>query len=454
MKRKEVMLLLGSVVGALVFLSVASPSVSHQLAAFRFSLQVSPGLGYTRLELPPIGSVEAKTHLPPFSLVLNLQSIDLNGLQQLLSIPDSKDVLLTTLAAIKWQLLGQLLLRATIVAALGGAWGSSWVRRSWRDLIQGSITGILLVLMVMIITAATYNPQALVNPVYRGALAGAPWVLGLAQNAWHNWNALGSTAKIFVRNLRQVMAQATTQLPLEQIDRDFKILHVSDLHNNPQAIDFILDICDNLAPDIIIDTGDLTDFGTPLEEALFSRLSLLRTPYYLVLGNHDSPAVAESVAKIPGLVLLDGSTKAGSIRMIGSRDPASWTDAIAPSSSEQISIQADLIQSWLQTSNEQPFLLAVHDPRTAQLLVGQIPLILTGHTHINMVESKGGTVLVNAGTTGGAGLRGLLGEKEVPLTASLLYVDTTGSEPTLDAVDVISLYPRENRFELIRTVIP
>ena len=113
------MLLLGSVVGALVFLSVASPSVSHQLAAFRFSLQVSPGLGYTRLELPPIGSVEAKTHLPPFSLVLNLQSIDLNGLQQLLSIPDSKDVLLTTLAAIKWQLLGRLLLRATIVAALG-----------------------------------------------------------------------------------------------------------------------------------------------------------------------------------------------------------------------------------------------------------------------------------------------------------------------------------------------
>ena len=132
----------------------------------------------------------------------------------------------------------------------------------------------------------------------------------------------------------------------------------------------------------------------------------------------------------------------------------SWTDAIAPSSSEQISIQADLIQSWLQTSNEQPFILAVHDPRTAQLLVGQIPLILTGHTHINMVESKGGTILANAGTTGGAGLRGLLGEKEVPLTASLLYVDTTGSEPTLDAVDVISLYPRENRFELIRTVIP
>ena len=74
--------------------------------------------------------MEARTHLPPFSLVLNLQGIDLNGLQQLLSIPDSKDVLLTTLAAIKWQLLGQLLLRATIVAALGGAWGSSWVREA------------------------------------------------------------------------------------------------------------------------------------------------------------------------------------------------------------------------------------------------------------------------------------------------------------------------------------
>ena len=454
MKRRDFILILCAVVGAIVFLSVVSPTVNLQLAAFRFSVQVLPGLGYTRLELPPIGSMEAKTHLGLCNLVLSLQNIDLDSLQQLLNAPGSKEMLITTLLAPKWQLLSQLLLRAAAIAALGGAWGGTLIKRSRQNFIRGSITGIVIALLITLMTVISYEPQALTNPVYSGALRGAPWALGLAQNAWHNWDALGSSVKLFVRNLRQVMAKSTSQLPPEKLDRDLRILHVSDLHNNPLAIDFILEICDNFSPDLIIDTGDLTDFGTPLEETFFKNLALIKVPYYFVLGNHDSPVVAEKVLEIPGITLLDGPEEFSNISILGFRDPASLTGSLEPAASQQVSNQVNVIRFWLQSETNQPFILAVHNPTVAQSFAGEIPLILTGHTHIPSVTIQNGSVLVNAGTTGGAGLRGLLGEKEVPLTAALLYIDISGTTPVVDAIDMISLYPRENRFELTRTAIP
>ena len=453
MKRKELILIIGSIVGTFIFLLIISPAVSHQFTAFRFSFKVVPGLGYTKFEFPPIGSLEAKTHLPSLNLLLNMYSINLDELQQLLDTY-SKSMVLASWNSAKWHLLARLVLWTIFVAVLGGVWGSSWTSRRPKDLAKGALTGILVVLVLASIIVSSYDLQALANPTYKGAVAGVPWVMGLARNAWDSWSILGNTAKIFVRNLRQVMAQTNAQLSPGEIDHSFKILHVSDLHNNPQAMDFIQEICDNLVPDIIIDTGDLTDFGTPLEEPLYNRLSLLKTPYYLVLGNHDSPAVVEKVKEISGVTLLDGPIEVAGIQLVGSRDPASFFKSLSPASPQQIAAQVSQIQGWVQKTDEPPFILAVHDPRAAEPLAGEIPVILTGHTHANKLETKNGTIIINAGTTGGAGLRGLMTEKEVPLTAALLYVDIAGSWPTLNAVDMINLYPRENRFELVRTVIP
>ena len=43
------------------------------------------------------------------------------------------------------------------------------------------------------------------------------------------------------------------------------ILHISDIHNNPAAFDFIRRITDIYNIDLIIDTGDRVDYGTVLE---------------------------------------------------------------------------------------------------------------------------------------------------------------------------------------------
>ena len=43
--------------------------------------------------------------------------------------------------------------------------------------------------------------------------------------------------------------------------------------------------------DLIIDTGDLTDWGTPLEAEIITRIEELAIPYLFAAGNHEAPDV-------------------------------------------------------------------------------------------------------------------------------------------------------------------
>ena len=43
--------------------------------------------------------------------------------------------------------------------------------------------------------------------------------------------------------------------------------------------------------DMIVDTGDLTDFGSPPETAMVQGIRKIGYPYVFVAGNHDSQTV-------------------------------------------------------------------------------------------------------------------------------------------------------------------
>jgi hypothetical protein len=69
---------------------------------------------------------------------------------------------------------------------------------------------------------------------------------------------------------------------------------------------------------------------------------------------------------------------------------------------------------------------------------GVVPLVLAGHTHERDVRDLGdGTQLRVEGSTGGAGLRALEREEQVPLQASVLYLDA--DDGALRAVDGITV---------------
>ena len=65
----------------------------------------------------------------------------------------------------------------------------------------------------------------------------------------------------------------------------------------------------------------------------------------------------------------------------------------------------------------------VHDPVMATPLFGQVPLILDGHVHHRDSHVEQKTLELTQGSSGGAGLRNLEGEKPLPLELSILYFD-------------------------------
>src|SRR5699024_12605402 len=70
------------------------------------------------------------------------------------------------------------------------------------------------------------------------------------------------------------------------LDRDnvITVLHVSDIHDNPQAYDVIEQLHTQFAIDAVIDTGDIVSWGTPLENELLRRIGTLDIPYVYVRG--------------------------------------------------------------------------------------------------------------------------------------------------------------------------
>ena len=69
--------------------------------------------------------------------------------------------------------------------------------------------------------------------------------------------------------------------------------------------------------------------------------------------------------------------------------------------------------------------------------MGKARLLLAGHRHHREQKQDDGTLLLVEGSTGGAGLRGLEGEKPTPLECSILYFDAESHQ--LQAWDDVTL---------------
>src|SRR3546814_14606092 len=75
--------------------------------------------------------------------------------------------------------------------------------------------------------------------------------------------------------------------------------------------------------DAVLDTGDVTTFGLPLESRFGSLLQASPVPYIVVPGNHDSPANRAQLSQMEGITVLDGdSVTVGGVRILGIADPS------------------------------------------------------------------------------------------------------------------------------------
>jgi predicted phosphodiesterase len=455
--------------------------VPAKVGPFETTLAARPSLtGHTVVHLAPLGTIDLDTHDWPLALDLRVDEIAVADAERIAADPTAIDRLGDDAADEVRSALVGLAVRCVVVGLLGGLAGALAARLSWRSAAVGVSVASVLVAGVGLGAAATFDAEAVAEPRYTGLLTRAPTAVGDVEAVLDRFGEYRAQLSDLVDNMATLYL-AGSELPTFEPDGEMiRVLHVSDIHLNPQAFDLMGRLTEQFGVDVIADTGDLTDWGSDPETQLVDRIGELAVPYVYVRGNHDSRRTQAAVAAQPNAVVLDGggATVAG-LRFWGIGDPRYTPDKSEQSGgseAERAEAFAPEVAERIAEDEPPPVdVVMVHDERMAADLGGEVPLVLSGHTHDaaeGRIEPRdddpeddtastdeagtaedasdedtttstdagdqgaddGGaedgpgagddeTLLLVEGSTGGAGLRGLQGDEPEPLSASILYFD-------------------------------
>lgn len=438
----------------------------YAVGPFRVLLEWAPSLhGTTQVAFPPLGEVVATTHPVPGRFRVVLTQVELTELSELLGgLESTHEELVGPLADTAVNVLLRFLGRLAFLATIGGGLlaylmqpvhfrGTKFEKARVRAA-TSALFALLFMLALFSGVRMGYDLQAFNHATYVGALESLPIVVETVEEGLARVAELDARLRTLVRNVyRMYRMVESVPLPMAVEDADLVIAHVTDFHNHPAAAGVVVEVARTFQADLVINTGDFTDFGTPIEAELLKGLAELEVTHLVVSGNHESPAVLDALERFPGLVLLDErQTDVAGLRIAGYGDPAAQlptAPSIPPSEARRM---AQSINDDIQQANPRPDVILVHNHRVAQAIEG-VPLVLFGHTHVPGVTFRSGTTYVNGGTTGGAGLRGLEGGFSVAISLAVIYLNLSHSVEVL-AVDILKLSPTAGGFSLERHLVP
>jgi predicted phosphodiesterase len=407
------------------------------MGPFRVELDAGFGRGETRLGFPPFGALVADTHVAPFGLSATLSDIGVRRLTDAVN-EQGIDGLAAAVERDARSEVPRLAIRAVIAAAVGALiLGTLVFRRRWRRVVATVLVAAVSVLGSEIAAAATYDVTAFREPTYSGSLALAPKLIGPVEQATTKIDDLRAGLEQIVDGT----VRAYTSLQSAPLGGDvIRVLHISDIHASPIGIDFAEDIARGFDVDMVIDTGDLTSFATPVENLIVSEIPDFGRPYVFVRGSHDSIELQAEVAATSNGVVLDGrSVTIDGLTIYGLGDPAFTPARGVPVDDEAFAALARSVGPQVLAdveSSESPVdVVAVHDDRMAEAVAGSVPLVLSGHYHVTRARVTDGTLYLRVGTTGGSGA-GIFRDLDIPLSAEVLYF-SRGSDPELLAYDVV-----------------
>ncbi|MBW3537704.1 MAG: metallophosphoesterase [Actinobacteria bacterium] len=421
------------------------PRVESEVGPFVVTAAARPSLsGHTTVRLIPLGSIRLDTHAGPVAIDMRLEELRADEAEAIARNPQILAGLEREIEGDAKAILFGLLWRSALAGLAGGVAGAILARRShWRDAIIGAVASLALLGATATSVVGTFDPQAVAEPRYSGLLANAPTAVGDVNAIIGRFGEYRAQLTDLVGNVA-TLYRAGRELPdFSPADNAVRVLHVSDVHNNPQAFDLIERLVEDFAVDVVVDTGDISDWGTEAEAQLVDPIGRMPVPYVFVRGNHDSADTAAAVAAQPNAVVLEAEpvTVAG-LTFWGVGDPRFTPDK---SSETGVDVEREAIEAFApvmrrQLRRDNPStvdVVLVHDPRAAARVGDLVPLVLAGHTHEPRQGVIGEATLLVEGSTGGAGLRALRGEFPEPLTCSVLYFDPASDQ--LVAYDRISL---------------
>ncbi len=475
--------LAGSAVGAAL-----APPVTTHVGPFEAQVRVRPSLDPgVKVLLPPAGEVSFATHWTPVAVEARIATVDLAGARALIDSPAALESLETTAPEELRQAAAEAALWSAGCSLLGAGLLAVLVYRTrWRRI--GVVAGTVTVLLVSLTasTVVSFAPDRFAQPQFSGLLSQAPYVAVQAGSLLQRLQNYRAGVASIVQAVTTLYAMSG-RLPVVDPNQDNEIvtvLHVSDLHLSPLGFDLTQRLVRDFNVNLVVDTGDITTWGTDVESSTLSWIRQVDVPYVFVRGNHDSRRTEAVIARNPNAVVLDGAVaEVEGVVIAGIGDPLFTPDGAAsvtrsavtqrasasPSGSGAASIEAsqpvssvpvpgpspslpptndvaspsdpqviaglrlaDTITAWNEQNPDRPVTIAaVHEPYAVPPLYGHVPLVLTGHFHSRDVTTDvSGTTVMREGTTGGAGISAdfgaILEGEPLPLSATLLYFARSG----------------------------
>jgi predicted MPP superfamily phosphohydrolase len=432
-------------IGAALGLTLAG-SVTRSVGPVHAKFGVRPSAsmqGGTSINIPPLGSLRLDTNRGPVQLNVTVTDINTRAAQRLINDPSQIKGIEKRVTRDVNTALAELVVRAALAALVGAAVLTFVVTRRWKAAVAGVVVIVLAELATGGAAYLTRNSKALAEPKYTGLLSRAPAMIGNVQDIVERFGKYSTELAHLVTNVSKLYAVTSTLPQFGPTDDTIRVLHVSDIHDNPEAWDVIASISKQFDVDFVIDTGDLTDHGTAAENAVANGIAGLDKPYVFIKGNHDSEVTLDAVRAQPNAIVLSYSAAVvDGLRIYGAPDPRFTPDVATADSAEDEKAIGDVgeqLKTWVQEAMPPPIdIVMVHDPVEGKALDGVVPLVLAGHLHKREVDQlKQGTVILVEGSTGGAGLRALDHDEPTPLDASVLYFSRTTKK--LQAYDDITL---------------
>ncbi len=339
-----------------------------------------------------------------------------------------------------------------LAAATGVVVGLIMPERRLVHLAAGTAGATCSLLVLLSAMWVDYDVDAFAEPRFEGALERAPELLDAVEREYGNLQGLQDRAQVLAGQLQILAQQAANPALLAQSPREVRILHISDVHLNPVGLEVAANLAEQFDVEAILDTGDLTSYGLPLEANIGALLEELPVPYFFVPGNHDSPANRAAIGRRRNVTVIDREiVDIAGVKVLGIPDPLYSVDSgdggvTGREAREARERSAGAVARLVERL--EPDVLAVAGLQLAAESTGSVPLVVSGDVHRRSEEVVDGTRLLTVGSTGAGGLGSFTVDTDQPYEAEILrFVDGR-----LAVLDYVTLSGLSGNFTIDRVV--
>jgi predicted phosphodiesterase len=464
--------------GSIVALRAASPE-SREVTLGTVDVKVAPARrGGVDVYVPVVDwGLRAKPYRGPVAVELEFRSLDREAALSAVRSDGTAHASLGALQAELRDAVTDSLRRAALLAVLGGVVGAllggaviaALGRRRWLYL--GPLTGLAVSMAAASLAAVDlgrFDYSALREPTFYAHGDELPRLLAFSERLFADGEGYEDSYGEAVEGLTRLIAVAGDH-GHHRAPIDRTIVVASDLHSNLLVLPALEGFTGG-KPVFLV--GDLTQRGTAYEAGIAAGVAQLGAPVVAVSGNHDSRALMQAAAR-QGVVVLtrtgrlrpNGTTDGDPVQPVAGFEVAGWDDSAETTSGtlrgRLLELKEQALQdaerdflAWFAGLPERPDVVLVHRHSLAHALLehlaeegGDPVLVLTGHDHLQHVESLGPHTLVDGGSVGAGGVFGL-GEDRSGF--ALVHVDR---DDVPRAVDLVRVEPASGAASARRLIL-